>query len=73
MSKGTKRGRTKRNEGDLWEHYVEVNEQINKCIQDNRRIGVDEPASKMCHGKKPYQNDLRPNPNYFILMKSGNV
>jgi hypothetical protein len=53
---------------------VEVKEQVNQHTRDNRRINSDENSSEMntSHGKKWRKNILKPNGNYFILMKSGN-
>jgi hypothetical protein len=54
---------------------VEVKEQIDHCIGDNRKMSVDKIMCEMgiSHGKKRYKNVLRANQKYFNLMESGNL
>jgi hypothetical protein len=54
---------------------VEVKEQINQRMRDNRRNVTVGTVSKrsISHGKKRCQNGLRTSRKYLIVMQSGNV
>jgi hypothetical protein len=51
--------------------YVEVNEQIDQHIRDNRRISTDEITSavSISNGKNWCKNGLKPNRKHFILTR----
>jgi hypothetical protein len=57
------------------ETFVDVEEQVDHRIRDNRRIITGGSASEMIfiHGKKLCKNELRPNQKHFIPMEPGNL
>jgi hypothetical protein len=53
---------------------LEVNEQTNQRIRDNRRISANETVSEMkAWWKRRCKTDIRPNGKHFILMEPGNL